>query len=1368
MIHSKLVPRTLRAFCAFLCLVCALLPKMANGAEIYINEVMASNSTNAPMVDFPDYFPDYVELYNASGRDIDLGAEAWSITTKNNPTFPSLPGFNFQDLYRFETGLVLPAESYLLLFLDSDTNFPGLRTSFTLDGTNVNFTLKRTGDQVKLYQGINLIDSLAFGPQITDLSIGRVPDAGNQAPTNDNFTLNVPTPYGAPGDTNTVYRSNTAAAFVPAPSSSNELSLKINEWVAFSLSNGKTNDDWLEIYNPDTNIIQLSGLWLVDRDREFTKPRNQIKSHAYIAPLGWVQYFADGKGDAQDAVDFSLSSTSGDDILIFAADQTTIIDRVVFAALPDANVSRGRVPDGGETIIRLQNQSPEDSNFGTIPEVAISEVLTHTDPPLEDAIELVNLTGNTVNIGNWWLSNSRSNGRKYRIPASSPKAVLPAGGYVVFYESEFNDPTKALQPFTLNSANGDECYLFKGDSAGRLTGFRRGISFGPAANGVSFIRHTVSNDYDTNVDVVASTTLTLGSGVLPTDPPSYANLFRSGTGAANAQPKVGPIVINEVYYHPPEIPVVGLPPADDTITEFVEFYNSSESTVLLYDPLQYFATDNNNPRPDGTTVLNGQRYADGRTNTWRVRGGISFNFPTNSSLGAGEFALLVNFSPTNSGFLQNFTNTFPSLASNYPSRVKLYGPYSGKLSNKGADIELRRPDFPQGPLRPDFRLVPYITVDLVKYKDAAPWPVTEVPVTGEGAFASLQKTIAYDYGNDPLGWFGGVPTPGNFNSLSGQEPPSIAIQPQSVTTFAGRTVTFSVTARGTGPLHYQWKNYDIPLPDATNRTLVIQNVSTNADYALRVVITNIADQIESQEVTLTVNPPLADAIRPIVKITSPTYATTTNLADLVTGTATDKNGINSVFYSINGGQFIAVTPSATYATWVTPVPVAFEQGTNTVSVYAIDQAANYSLTNTRTYFRSSRTALTLATTGAGTIKGATSGQSLELGRNFLLTAVPAVGSVLSNWVVTTNLGVALESGASTLSYKLASNMVVTANFIPNPFVPVRGKYTGLFYDSVNGVQHGSSGSFLLTTTDRGTYTASLLTGGRKLSASGQLSAGGLASNEIIRKGTNALAVDWNVALDGSDTVTGTVSEGSSWLATLTGDRAIFTKTNPCVLAGKYTFLLPGLPGDAFVPGGTSYGTLSIDSNGVASLKALLADKTTASLKVPISKNGDWPLYIPLYSAKGSLFSWINFEDRVNDDFHGNLNWSKPPLPPSKYYTNGFSTMSTNEAVGARYIAPLTTNKVLQMTSAVLTLDGGNLATGYTNTFDLGLSSKVTNTSPSTLKLAFTTSSGLFKGSLTLTNTGSKAIPFAGVVLQKGTNAAGYFLGTNQSGAVKIQ
>src|SRR6185436_19227133 len=114
---------------------------------------------------------------------------------------------------------------------------------------------------------------------------------------------------------------------------------------------------------------------------------------------------------------------------------------------------------------------------------------------------------------------------------------------------------------------------------------------------------------------------------------------------------------------------------------------------------------------------------------------------------------------------------------------------------------------------------------------------------------------------------------------------------------------------------------------------------------------------------------------------------------------------------------------------------------------------------------------------------------------------------------------------------------------------------------------------------------------------------------------------------GSDQINGTVGDGS-WTATLLGDRATFGKTNPPPQAGRYTWIVLGTPSTALAPEGDSYGAVVVDGRGGAKLTGSLADKTSLVAKAPISKNGYWPLYAPLYGGKGALLGWAVFTNQA--------------------------------------------------------------------------------------------------------------------------------------------
>ena len=94
--------------------------------------------------------------------------------------------------------------------------------------------------------------------------------------------------------------------------------------------------------------------------------------------------------------------------------------------LNDGDNWRGSTEYGG---------SPGSAGLGDFADVIVNEVLSHTDPPQVDAIELHNTSDIPVNVGGWWISDSNDDYFKFQIPANT---ILPKQGYLVFDESDFN------------------------------------------------------------------------------------------------------------------------------------------------------------------------------------------------------------------------------------------------------------------------------------------------------------------------------------------------------------------------------------------------------------------------------------------------------------------------------------------------------------------------------------------------------------------------------------------------------------------------------------------------------------------------------------------------------------------------------------------------------------------------------------------------------------------------------------------------------------------------------------------------------------------------------------------------------------------
>ena len=183
--------------------------------------------------------------------------------------------------------------------------------------------------------------------------------------------------------------------------------------------------------------------------------------------------------------------------------------------------------------------------------------------------------------------------------------------------------------------------------------------------------------------------------------------------AANSGPLPHP-VIGEVMYHPPDVGT-----NDNVLDEFIELFNPAATAVNLFD-------------------TNG---------AWRIDGGVNFTIPANTTLSAGGYLLVVNFDPANAAALDAFRAKYGLTDANLP----IFGPYSGKLGNRGDRVAIEKPQHPDVPGDP----YSWVIVDEMIYGNQSPWPAA-----ANGAGASLQRTIISGSGNNPLNWTAAAPSPG--------------------------------------------------------------------------------------------------------------------------------------------------------------------------------------------------------------------------------------------------------------------------------------------------------------------------------------------------------------------------------------------------------------------------------------------------------------------------------------------------------------------------------------------------------------------------------------------------------------------------------
>ncbi len=310
---------------------------------LWINEVQTEH-LGALLDNHGDSDP-WIELYNGGTNTISLVGLylSSSYTNLTNWVFPA--------------GWSIGPTQFLVIFCDgeaSESDANQLHTSFRLPLTSGSVALSR------LHNGQpQVIDYINYSGLATNRSFGSFPD-GQPFDRQEFFHL-------TPGATN--------------DGRSAPLTVFINEWMAqnsSTLADPADNqfEDWFEIYNPNTNAVDLAGYFLTDTlTNKFLFAITTNMAHV-IPPHGRLLVWADNESlqnvvngvmSTDLHVDFALS-VNGEAIGLFAADGTQV-DAVTFGRQTN-DVSQGRNPDGSATIFFMPGSaSPRAANYlsgGTI------------------------------------------------------------------------------------------------------------------------------------------------------------------------------------------------------------------------------------------------------------------------------------------------------------------------------------------------------------------------------------------------------------------------------------------------------------------------------------------------------------------------------------------------------------------------------------------------------------------------------------------------------------------------------------------------------------------------------------------------------------------------------------------------------------------------------------------------------------------------------------------------------------------------------------------------------------------------------------------------------------------------------------------
>lgn len=357
-------------------------------------------------------------------------------------------------------------------------------------------------------------------------------------------------PWGGATDTNTLTIGSPYLGLAIS-----EINYHPHESTGTELGVSSNSDDFefIELLNHGSTAINLGGLkFIVGISYTFATQSLAPGARAVLAknPTAFAARYGAGVTPLG-PYDGQLSN-SGEQLHLTDSNGVTILsftyqDTPPWPERPDGKGSslelidpQGNYNDPADWRASINyGGSPGAVGTTVAPGIVINEVLTHTDPPLVDTIELHNPTASAINIGGWFLSDADAQLKKFRIPAGT---VLAAGGYVTFDETNhFNTTLGAnTNDFSLDAAHGDDVWLVQGNAQSNLVAFADHVNFSAARNGESFGRW----------------------------PDAIGELYpmRERTlGSTNTGPRVGPVIISEFMYQPsPSAPTL----------EFVEILNT--------------------------------------------------------------------------------------------------------------------------------------------------------------------------------------------------------------------------------------------------------------------------------------------------------------------------------------------------------------------------------------------------------------------------------------------------------------------------------------------------------------------------------------------------------------------------------------------------------------------------------------------------------------------------------------------------------------------------------------------------------------------------------------------------------------------------
>ncbi|MFN0107417.1 MAG: CotH kinase family protein [Blastocatellia bacterium] len=343
------------------------LNSLAQPSDVRLNEVVAVN--NGVFKDAAGDADPWIEVHNLGPGAVTLN-NFYLTDDQANPTKWQLPAKTLAD------------GDYLILWLDGETS----------EGdTHASFRAAASGGKLFLYSAQTatqtVVDMVTYPASTSGQSYVRLGNYGGNWATSFQPTPAINNP-GAGSSSTQSPSQGTGQLLINEVMADNE--------DAFRDPDAPTeHDDWIEVFNPGTSAVNMSGMYITDNRNNPTKWK--VPEGVTIPARGYLVFIADDNQTTQGPLHTSFSlDADGEGVFIYATNGTTLIDSVTFG-IQQEDISFGRITDGDPIWSIFRPSTPGASNTAAYVNSVVGAAGFYLGPTA--AGQIVSLFGQNLTSG---------------------------------------------------------------------------------------------------------------------------------------------------------------------------------------------------------------------------------------------------------------------------------------------------------------------------------------------------------------------------------------------------------------------------------------------------------------------------------------------------------------------------------------------------------------------------------------------------------------------------------------------------------------------------------------------------------------------------------------------------------------------------------------------------------------------------------------------------------------------------------------------------------------------------------------------------------------------------------------------------------